>query len=73
MADPLLLRQYTRLVQWIEALPPNQHALVIGVIWFAVFTITQLALGQPFFRAAIAGGASALVFAGVMYYGQQYR
>ena len=73
MAEPLLLRQYTRLVQWIEALPRIQHALVIGTIWLIVFTITQLALGQPFLRAVVAGGISAVVFAGLQYYLQEYR
>ena len=73
MAEPLLLRQYTRLVRWIEALPPIQHALVTGAVWLAVFTITQLALGQPFLMAVIAGGVSALVFAGLLYYGQEHR
>ena len=73
MTEPLLLNQYTRLVQRVEALPPTQHALVIGTVWLVVFTVTQLALGQPFLIAIVAGGSSAFVFASLQYYLKYYR
>ena len=73
MADVPLLRQYTQLVRWIEALPRAQYAIVIGGIWFTTWTLTQFLLGQSLWMAVTMGGITALIFGGLHYYQWEYR
>lgn len=67
MAGMPLLRRYTQLEQWAEALPRTQFALVMGCIWFIVWTITGVFLGQSFLETVPMAGFSALIFGGGHY------
>ena len=73
MSDMSLWNQYTQAVQWIERLPRAQYALANGGIWFTVWIITQVLLGESLLYAAVVGGITAIVFGGLHYYLWEYR